>query len=100
MTIERPDEWLERKQERDLLNAALAVMPEQWHDALVKHFGLGADEPMTMTAIGHGCGRSCEAIRQRVAKALCWLSRSRVGQCRNLQRAVRGLPEADRMEIL
>lgn len=58
----------------------LSVLPERSRDILIKRFGLGEDEPMTLEAIGEEYGITRERVRQIENAALASVRKSDVFQ--------------------
>ncbi len=62
---------------RDLLDAALATLPEREREVLAARYGIGDREPETLESIGKRLGVSRERVRQIERAALERLARAR-----------------------
>jgi len=66
----RPDQGLEDRARRDLLDARLAVLPEREERVLRLYFGLGDGRPRGLGEIAGRLKVSRERVRQIKARAL------------------------------
>lgn len=66
----RPDQGLEARARRDLLDARLAVLPEREERVLRLYFGLGDERSRGLAEIAGQLGVSRERVRQIKARAL------------------------------
>jgi RNA polymerase primary sigma factor len=76
MSVEAPEDELERRRRHRLIQRALAELPEREQLILDHHYGLSG-EPQTLNEIGQELGLTRERVRQLEAHALAALSHTR-----------------------
>jgi RNA polymerase sigma factor (sigma-70 family) len=74
LTARDPVDTLHRAQVRAALHALVARLPARLQEVIVRHYGLGADEPQTFAAIGGPLGVSRQRVHQLHVTALLWLA--------------------------